>query len=157
MAAPLTALERLEIRAALEDLNTAFTHHLDHGNIDALVDLFTEDALYTHGRRRSEGRTEIAALFRERTAAGPRTARHLYSALKLDIVSRTQAGGTSVCMTFAQNGLPPLAPAVPILVADFVDAYVRCDDDRWRIRRRHIERIFVDHENSRPVGWKEPS
>ncbi len=157
MAAPLSPLERLEIRAALEDLNTAFTHHLDHGELDALVDLFTEDALYTHGPRRSEGRAEIAALFRDRTAAGPRTARHLYSGLKLEIQSRTQARGTSVCMTFAQNGLPPLAPAVPILVADFIDAYLYCDDGRWRIRRRHIERIFVASETSRPVGWKEPS
>jgi hypothetical protein len=154
MAARLTALERLEIRVALEDLNTAFTYCLDHHDIDGLVELFTEDALYTHGPRRSEGRAAIEALFRGRAAAGPRTARHLYSGLRLEIESETFARGTSVCMTFAQNGLPPLAPALPILVADFNDIYVRgAEDGRWRIRARHIERIFVDHEDTMPVGY----
>lgn len=154
MAPRLSALERLEIRAALEDLNTAFTYHLDHGDVPALVELFTEDALYTHGPRRSEGRAAIEALFRGRSAAGPRTARHLYSGLRLEIESAMRATGTSVCMTFAQNGEPPLAPAVPILVADFVDVYERGEDGRWRIRERHIERIFVDDEHTKPVGYR---
>ncbi|HEU4617755.1 MAG TPA: nuclear transport factor 2 family protein [Gammaproteobacteria bacterium] len=154
MAAALTALERLEIRAALEDLNAAFTYCLDHDDIDGLVALFTEDALYTHGPRRSEGRAEIEALFRGRAAAGPRTARHLYSGLRLEIESRTHATGTSVCMTFAQNGVPPIEPAVPILVADFNDAYARGDDGRWRIRERHIVRIFVDRAETKPVGYR---
>ena len=154
MAAELTALERIEIRLALEDLNTAFTHYLDHNDVDALVDLFAEDVLYTHGARRSEGRAEVEKLFRSRAAAGPRTSRHMYSGLKLDIESRDRATGTSVCMTFGQNGLPPLAPALPILVADFNDIYVRCDDGRWRIRERHIERIFVDPQSSGPVGYE---
>lgn len=154
MAASLTALERIEIRIALEDLNTAFTHHLDHNEVDALVDLFTDDVLYTHGTRRSEGRESVEQLFRNRAAAGPRTSRHMYSGLRLDIESRDRATGTSVCMTFGQNGEPPLAPALPILVADFNDVYVRCDDGRWRFRERHIERIFVDPQSSGPVGYR---
>ena len=154
MAAALTPLERIEIRIALEDLNTAFTHHLDHNEVDALVDLFTDDVLYTHGARRSDGRAEVERLFRNRAAAGPRTSRHLYSGLKLDIESRERATGTSVCMTFGQDGLPPLAPALPILVADFNDVYVRCGDGRWRFRERHIERIFVDPQTSGPVGYR---
>jgi ketosteroid isomerase-like protein len=153
MAAALTALERLEIRAALEDLNTAFTHCLDHDDIDGLVALFTEDALYTHGPRRSEGREAIHDVFRRRAAGGPRTARHLYSGLRLEIESRAQATGTSVCLTFAQNGVAPLAPAVPILVADFNDVYACGGDGRWRIRERHIVRIFVDHADTKPVGY----
>src|SRR5690606_31351211 len=128
MASQLTALERIEIRLELEDLNTAFTYCLDHNDVDGLVDLFTEDVLYTHGARRSEGRAEVERLFRNRAAAGPRTSRHMYSGLKLDIESRDRATGTSVCMTFGQDGLPPLAPALPILVADFNDVYVRCAD-----------------------------
>ncbi|MBN1240108.1 MAG: nuclear transport factor 2 family protein [Gammaproteobacteria bacterium] len=154
MAATLTPLERIEIRIALEDLNTAFTHYLDHNDVDSLVDLFTDDVLYTHGARRSEGRAEVERLFRNRAAAGPRTSRHMCSGLKLDIESRARASGNSVCMTFGQDGLPPLAPALPILVADFNDVYVRCGDGRWRIRERHIERIFVDPQSSGPVGYR---
>jgi ketosteroid isomerase-like protein len=148
----LDPLERITIRQALEDLNAAFTHHLDHDEIDALADLFTEDALYTHGERRSEGRAAIEQLFRNRIAAGPRTSRHFYSGLKLCLESRNRAAGTSVCMVFARAGEPPLTPAIPILVADFQDVYVRCADGRWRFAERHIRRIFADPESGGPVG-----
>jgi ketosteroid isomerase-like protein len=145
-------LERLKIRVALEDLNTAFCYHLDHGDVDALLDLFADDVHYTHGTRVSNGRAELERVFRGRTATAPRTSRHMYSGLKLDIESATRARGTSVCMTFGQNGTPPLAPAIPTLVADFVDVYELGADGRWRIRERHIHRIFVDPANTGPLG-----
>jgi len=151
VAAALGTLALVEIRFALEDLNAAFTHHLDHGRIDALVDLFTPDALYTHGARRSRGRAEIEALFRKRTAAGPRTSRHIYSGLRLAIESARRATGQSVCLSFAEDGAPPL-PATPFLVADFDDVYACCDDGRWRFSERHITRIFVSVANAGPIG-----
>jgi hypothetical protein len=152
MAAPLTALERIEIRLALEDLNTAFCHHLDHDDVDALLDLFVDDVYYTHGSRVSRGKAELEEVFRSRSATQPRTARHLYSGLKLHIESATAARGTSVCMTFGAYGEPPLSPAIPTLVADFVDAYVRSADGRWRFKERHIHRIFVAPDNTGPIG-----
>jgi hypothetical protein len=154
MAAPLSELDHLRIRAALEDLNTAFCYYLDHDDVDALLDLFVEDVYYTHGSRVSRGRTELEQVFRSRSATETRTARHLYSGLKLDIESATRARGTSVCMTFGQYGKPPLSPAIPTLVADFVDAYVRGDDGKWRIKERHIHRIFVAPDNTGPLGEK---
>lgn len=138
----LTASQRLKIRIELEDLNAAFTHHLDHGEIAALADLFTADALYTNGTRRSEGRAEIEQLFRNRVAKGPRTSRHLYSGLRFEIESESYATGYSVCQSFAADGLPPL-PAKPFLVADFVDRYRFEKDGRWRFAERHINPVFV--------------
>jgi hypothetical protein len=154
MATTLSALERLEIRAALEELNTAFCYHLDHNEVEELLALFTDDVFYTHGPRRTHGKAELEQVFRSRTATTPRTARHMYSGLKLAIESASRARGTCVCMTFAQNGEPPLAPAIPILVADFEDLYERGADGRWRFRERHIHRIFVDSPMSAPVGHK---
>ena len=142
MATELTADEKLSIRLAIEDLNAAFAEHLDHGNIEALIELFAEDALYTHGERRSEGRKEIEALFRQRAAKGPRTSRHLLSGLRISVESATVATGRSVCLSFAADGLPPL-PARPFLVADFEDRYRRDDHGRWRFAERHIVRVFV--------------
>lgn len=144
--------EKLAVRAALEDLNAAFTYHLDHGDVDALVNLFTEDALYTHGPRRSEGRAAIERLFRARLEGGPRTSRHVYSGLRLEIESADRASGTSVCMSFIGTGIPPLSPAVPTVVADFRDIYRRCGDGRWRFAERHIDRIFEHPDSSGPVG-----
>jgi hypothetical protein len=75
MAAP----DQLAIRLAIEDLNAAFTYHLDHNQVEPLVDLFTANARYSHGERRTEGREALRSLFIARTAAGVRTTRHLYS------------------------------------------------------------------------------
>lgn len=154
MAIELSDLERLTIRAALEDLNTAFCYHLDHNDVDALLELFVDDVYYTHGSRVSHSKAELEQVFRSRSATQPRTSRHLYSGLKLTVESATEARGTSVSLTFGQYGEPPLSPAVPTLVADFVDAYVRGDDGRWRFRERHIHRIFVDPANAGPLGDK---
>lgn len=154
MAVALTDLERLTIRAALEDLNTAFCYHLDHNEPEALLELFTDDVYYTHGSRISRGKAELAQVFRGRGAAQVRTARHLYSGLRLDIESATRARGTSVCMTFGQYGEPPLSPAIPTLVADFVDAYELGADGKWRFKERHIHRIFVAPDNTGPLGQK---
>ena len=154
MAPALSDVERLTIRAALEDLNTAFCHHLDHDDVDALLELFVDDVYYTHGGRVSRSRAELEEVFRSRSATTKRTARHMYSGLKLDIESATHARGTCVCMTFGQYGEPPLSPAIPTLVADFVDQYVRGDDGRWRIKERHIHRIFVAPDNPGPIGEK---
>ena len=150
MAPELSEAERLAIRLALEDLNADFAYYLDHGHVEALAELFCEDAKYSHGERRSEGRAEIRALFQQRARAA-RTSRHIYSGLRLTIRSATEASGTSVCLTFAADGPPP-HPANPLLVADFEDRYARCPDGRWRFLERHIRRIFVDPANPGPVG-----
>lgn len=152
MASPLNIEKRLQIECALRDLNADFCYYLDHHETDRLIDLFTEDAIYTHGERRSEGRNVIGELFRERAASGTRTARHLQSGLRFRIVDENSATGYSVCMTFAADHLPPITPATPHLVADFIDEYELCADERWRISRRHIERIFTDAKNEGPFG-----
>ena len=145
-------LTLIRIRLALQDLNTAFTHNLDHGKIDDLVDLFTADALYTHAKRRSEGREEIRKLFVARAEAEVRTVRHLATGLRLEVDSVSGARGNSVCVTFAHDGPPPASQATPRLVADFEDVYRLCDDGRWRIAVRHIHRIFVAAENTGTGG-----
>lgn len=154
MAPPLDDLEKLKIRVALEDLNTAFCYCLDHNDVDGLLELFVDDVYYTHGNRVSRSKSELELVFRSRSATQVRTSRHLYSGLKLDIESATRARGTSVSLTFGQYGEPPLSPAVPTLVADFVDAYLRGDDGRWRFKERHIHRIFVAPDNTGPLGQR---
>jgi len=154
MAAELTNQDIIEIKLALHELNADFCHLLDHGETDRFADLFTEDALYTHGARASHGRSAIHALFDKRNKAGTRTSRHLQTGLRIQVIDECSATGSSVCMTFAADATPPVANATPHLVADFIDEYKRCADTRWRISRRHIERIFVAPGNAGPVGSK---
>ena len=139
---------------AITDLNNDFCHYLDHGLVDELVDLFCEEALYTHGQRTSNGREEVRRLFEPRRGAKNRTSRHIQSGLRIKIADASRASGRSVCLTFAADAPPPVSPASPYLVADFIDEYRRCNDGRWRIKRRHIERIFVAESNTGPEGTK---
>ncbi len=148
----MTRLELIEAKLALVDLNGAFCHFLDLGKIEDLVQIFTEDVVYSHGDRVSCGRDELRNLFTRRLAAGPRTSRHLQTALRLTIQDTERAFGTSFCLTFAAEGPPPIVPAMPFLVADFHDEYLRDIDGIWRICNRHIERIFVAADNVGPVG-----
>ncbi len=152
MATLLERITVIENHYALEDLNSAFCHCLDHDDIDNLVNLFCEDAVYSHGDRVSQGRDKIRSLFQQRRQAGIRTSRHLQTGLSLQLTGTDQETGTSVCLTFAADAGPPISPAAPYLVADFTDEYRRCPDGRWRIRKRHIERIFTAPGNAAPVG-----
>jgi hypothetical protein len=154
-AQELTPLERLEIRAAIEDLNTAFCYYLDHDEVEPLIDLFTDDVYYTHGARVTRGKADLEKVFRSRSAHAKRTSRHLYSGLRIEIETKNRARGGCVCMTFGAYGTPPIEPAIPILVADFQDVYVRGTDGKWRIKERHIHRIFVAPNNTGPVGQAE--
>jgi SnoaL-like domain len=135
--------DRLAIRLAIEELNAAFVYHLDHNQVEPLVDLFTVNARYSHGERRTEGREALRMLFTARTAAGVRTTRHLYSGLRIDIHDERSASGQSVCMAFAANQAPPIGFCTPHLVADFIDRYVLDTDGRWRIELRDIQRVFA--------------
>jgi hypothetical protein len=149
MAAP----DRLAIRLAIEELNAAFAYHLDHNQVEPLVDLFTANARYSHGERRTEGREALRALFIARTAAGVRTTRHLYSGLRIHTHDERSASGQSVWMAFAANQAPPIGFCTPHLVADFIDRYVLDTDGRWRIEHRDIQRIFAaTAEGHNPVA-----
>ena len=154
MAAEINETWMLLAQQALADLNSDFCYFLDHGKIQELVNLFTEDALYTHGKRVSRGRNEILKLFEKR---GGRTSRHLQTGLRLQVLDDIHARGRSVCLTFGADAPPPVTPAEPYLVADFDDEYVRGEDGVWRIKRRHIERIFTAPGNRGPEGMKKDS
>lgn len=152
MATHLERLERLESRLAIETLNADFCHFLDCNMMEELAELFTEEARYSHGHRVSYGRDAIRKLFIDRTRKGVRTSRHMQTGLKITLHSSEKAEGNSVCLTFACDAPPPISPASPFLVADFIDEYQFCEDGKWRIRKRHIARIFTASDNRGPVG-----
>jgi hypothetical protein len=152
METPVERIARIETRLALEEVNNAFCYYLDHNDVDSLVQLFCEDAEYSHGERLSQGREQIRGLFQKRLDTGVRTSRHLQTGLMLQVNTPDQATGKSICLTFAADALPPVRHAEPYLVADFTDRYRLCPDGRWRIAKRHIERIFTAPGNTVPVG-----
>jgi len=137
----MTPDQRIADQLAIERLNAEFRRCLDTGDAAGFSALFTEDALYANGPREARGQAEIAAFVSSRTAAGPRTSRHVYSGLMVDFEGADRARATSVWMSFAWNGAPPIPMATPFLVADMDDVYVRTTDG-WRFAERRITPVF---------------
>jgi ketosteroid isomerase-like protein len=131
------------IRSEIEALIAEFAYRIDHGLSETVADLFTEDGWY--GRpdgAKSVGRDAIRAAYAKRAERGERTARHIFTNLRLTIDSAEAAHGTTILLLFAGDGPPPL-PARPVMVQDYNDEY-RLVDGEWRFAERATHRLFVD-------------
>ena len=138
----MRAPDRTHDRLAIANLNSAWCAKLDANDFPALAALYTADAVYETLSGTFTGRDQIEAYFASRVARGPRTTRHLTSGLTVEFDGEVRARGTSVCLSFAQDGTPPL-PIHAHLVADFHDEYVRDPQDGWLIARRVITPVFT--------------
>jgi ketosteroid isomerase-like protein len=149
-------LLRAEVDAVLAD----WAWHLDHGDYDALVELFTENALFVTGAVELHGRSAIKNRYTERVVV--RSTRHTYSGLRVspewdDSVpasdgrpARVRARSTWV--NFAVNAPAPVDDVGVYLVADFDDVLTWCADDRWRISERRIIPVFRDPSRAPVAG-----
>jgi hypothetical protein len=144
----------IEVRLALQDLVHEFAYLVDFGPPETIADLFTEDGCYGWGQKRSEGRDAIRDTYRQRAARGIRTARHLCSNLRISMLSENEARGQSMWLIFAEDGPPP-HPAVPLLVADVTDVYVR-RNGRWLFQSRQLTDVFVAPDRKAVLPLKDP-
>lgn len=144
-------LTRLEIEA----LNVEFAYLIDHGRSLEVADLFTPDGSYGRSTgERSVGREAIRAAYAGRAEQGPRTARHVFSNLRLTFNGLDEVAGQSILTLYAADGLPP-HPAEVFLVADYDDLYRRGADGRWLFHSRTITWLFVAKDGKRsplPLG-----
>lgn len=144
-------LTRLEIEA----LNVEFAYLIDHGRSAEVADLFTADGSYGRSTgERSTGREAIRAAYAGRADQGPRTARHVFSNLRLTFIGADEVAGQAVLTLYAADGAPP-HPAEVFLVADYDDLYRRGLDGRWRFHSRTITWLFVAKDGKRsplPLG-----
>src|SRR5260370_14422477 len=134
--------EKLLARLAIEELNAEFAYLIDHDQSERVADLFTIDGSY--GREtgeRSVGRDAIRGAYAAGKTQGPRTARHIFTNLRLQFESSDRASGTCIMTLFAEDGAPPHV-AEPFLVADYDDIYVRYEDT-WRYAARTITWLFM--------------
>ena len=131
----------LDVRIAIEQLVHDFAYRVDFGPVETIADLFAEDGWYAWGGKRSVGHDAIRETYRQRAARGVRTARHLCTNLRVSLLDDNHARGQSIWLIFAEDGPPP-HPAVPLLVADVFDVYVR-RDGRWLFQSRELEDVFV--------------
>lgn len=141
----------LLLRLEIEALNAEFAYLIDHDQSDRVADLFTEDGVYGRSSgARSVGRETIRDSYRRRKEHGIRTARHIFTNLRLTPIDDSRVRGSCVLTLFAQDGPPP-HPANPLVVADYDDLYELCGDGRWRFRKRIVTWIFAREGASSPL------
>ena len=138
--------------------------HLDHGDFDAVAELFTEDALFITGAVELRGRSAIKSRYTERLVV--RSTRHTYSGLRVGPAgddARPARGAAadgrpalvrarSTWVNFAVNAPAPVDDVGVYLVADFDDVLTWCDDDQWRISERRIIPVFRDPSRAPVAG-----
>lgn len=148
----MTREEELLLWVEIERLNAEFAYLIDHDQSDKVADLFTPDGVYGRSTgERSVGREAIRESYRRRVAHGVRTARHIFSNLRLTIESDTRSRGTVILTLFAEDGPPP-HPALPLIVADYDDVYERGPDGRWLYKERIITWLFKREGATSPLA-----
>lgn len=158
------ALVRAEIDAVLAE----WAWHIDHGDYDSLVSLFTEDALLITGGLELRGRDAIKKRYTERTVA--RSTRHTYSGLRVNPIGEGTAPygddgmlvpfvnvveARSTWVNYAVNAAAPVDDVGVYLVADFEDVLV-AESSRWGrewyIDERRIIPVFRDPSRAPVTG-----
>ena len=80
----MTFQELLLLRLEIDALNAEFAYLIDHDQSDRVAELFTEDGVYGRSTgQRSAGRDAIRQSYQRRKDHGVRTARHIFSNLRL--------------------------------------------------------------------------
>jgi len=138
--------EKLLARLAIEELNAEFAYRIDRGRSEWVAELFTEHGSYGRASgERSVGRDAIRLAYASRSALGPRTARHIFTNLRLTFESEIRASGTCIMTLFAEDGIPPHV-AEPFLVADYDDVYELNGEGNWLYAARTITWLFMQRD-----------
>jgi uncharacterized protein (TIGR02246 family) len=130
----------LEDRAAIHDLFTRYCCALDNGEIEAVVDCFTTDAILKSPVIDISGRDEIrafAARFAAQLAAGTQF-RHMVSNIGVTITGNRAAASAYLLVLISKDGnhrsLPP---------GRYTCELIKEEGGQWRFSRRTV---FHDHD-----------
>jgi hypothetical protein len=139
---PVDLSPRAALTAELAVVVHALWFEIDHGDGSAASSFFTPDAELRFVARSFHGTAEIDGVYAARTGRGPRVARHVATNLHVTEATDTTATAVSILVLYADDGEAPRPRVTPSMVGDVVDSFER-HDDRWLIRRRHIQQQFV--------------
>jgi len=133
-------------RLEIDELNAEFAYLIDNNRSAEVADLFTPQGSYGRSSgERSVGREAIRAAYAGRAGRGPRTARHIFTNLRLTYRDDGLIEGKSILTLYAEDGVPPHV-AEPFLIADYDDVYAQDEDGRWRYESRTITWLFMQKD-----------
>lgn len=130
-------LARLLIERECARLPLLFAKHADSGDHEALAALFTDDCEFARPFQPDHpfcGRARVAAIFRDRP---PILVRHIVSNILIDVISPTEARGTSyLSMLSSHASTVPPQEAGGLYVGGFDDHYVHTAQG-WKFKSRY--------------------
>jgi len=129
------------IEAACARLVVSYTHLVDGGRAADIADLFAENGVWSSPQQRMKGRAALRAGFASRQAQTERTSRHVCTNLLVDVVDADHATGLVYLSLYRHDG-DDVGPAVPALIGDYRDTFVRTPDG-WRFDERHLTVAFA--------------
>lgn len=143
----MTEIEKLLIEAACLRLMTNYNIHLDGGDIDSFVALFSEDAVFTRvvpalPVAEMVGHTGLRRGVSMTIKDSPRLRRHMLSNARITVHGPDDAEGFCIGLAvYGPRGALPIPVGGIELVGEYRDRYRRIDGE-WRIVRRELTRVI---------------
>lgn len=134
---PMNIEDRNAIIAACTDLAIRYAYHVDFGQIDALLDLFIDDAEAKLPGASLSGKQAIRSYF-EAVFASKRSFLHCLSNFLIEPQDQDSATGTIYLVAYAAQDSEvsgPLPLSGPSAVGTYHDVYRRTDVG-WRLAKR---------------------
>jgi hypothetical protein len=134
----------LDLQHQLAALSYAFAFHIDHGQFEELVQLFTEDGVLDRAGPVHRGHEELREAMRAR---GDVTTRHLMTNFHFTAIGADEASG--VVQAFVYHGEGSFDGSAPLVygatqgrLVELRDRY-RLTDAGWRFAERVATPVFV--------------
>jgi hypothetical protein len=127
--------------AEMSQFVAEYWHEVDVNGGARAHELFLPDGRFSTSVRTYVGQDAIKGFYGGRQARGDRTARHLVSNLRLGRVAGAEVEVHWILSLHAEDGLPVLLSAPPIMIADVEDLCVQTPSG-WRLRSRRIVPVF---------------
>ncbi|WP_020106752.1 nuclear transport factor 2 family protein [Nocardia sp. 348MFTsu5.1] len=137
-------IQRLEDIEAIRQLDARYCRHLDNGDWDSLMDLFTDDGVFD-GLSRVEGKTAMRTFFAGLEEGGLTSFWHFITNLEIDIDGDCATIRSFLWQPCVSGG------SASIAAGRYTDQAVRLDG-RWRYLRKQVRFHFFGPLQS---GWDE--
>ncbi|MDX5451680.1 MAG: nuclear transport factor 2 family protein [Rhodococcus sp. (in: high G+C Gram-positive bacteria)] len=137
-------IARLEDLEAIRSLDARYCRHLDDGDWDALMDLFTDDGEFD-GLSRPRGKAEMREFFAGLAADGLTTFWHFITNMEIDLDRDRATVRSFLWQPCVTDGAPAIA------AGRYTDEVVKVDG-RWRYRVKQVRFHFFGPLEQ---GWDE--
>jgi len=136
-----------QTRTAVDALVSEFSYRIDHGQADAVAELFMEDGVFDSPMMTLTGKSAIAVAMQKRAKATYNT-RHIVSNLRLQRGTEGKIRGTVMLTLYRWSATDEDQTASPTALVEYLDVYERGPDGEWLFASRKAQPILPPAKQS---------